>query len=352
MSHRVAVVTTGGTIGSVFSGHTITANTSKSRLRSEIARVCQGKDLAIEVVPALEKMSEDMSPADWLTILETIRGLVESGHKSILITHGTDTMAYTAAAIALYFNDNKDGVKICLTGASYPIEHNESDAGINLEAAFDVVVSEEMPPGVYLAFRANDTAVGVYHGLEITPISYDAYAFGAMYGNLAALYSQGVLNILQPRNFDITADCGFPAANKLKSSGQSIYQAMTYPGMDLSIYSAPPPQSRLIIIDAYHSGTASSEQVAGSIIDFKNKNPHIDMAMACVPSKYMNIPYPSTLAIMKSGVYVYNDFSPLVLYVLAVCRFAAGVQFSDLLDPVSESLLPIMPTKALRRILR
>jgi hypothetical protein len=110
---------------------------------------------------------------------------------------------------------------------------------------------------------------------------------------------------------------------------------MTYPGLDLSIFSTLPATERLIIIDAYHSGTASSERLAGTIIDFKYKNPHIQVAMSCVPTKYLNLPYQSTLAIMDAGVNVYADIPPLPLYVLAACRLAANVSFANLLDPVS-----------------
>jgi glutamyl-tRNA(Gln) amidotransferase subunit D len=335
MSSRVAVVTTGGTIGSVFAQRAIVPDSLGSRLRAEIEGIWQKKSLSVEVFPALEKMSENMAPTDWLVIIQTIRQLIQRGYKSVIVTHGTDTMAYTAAALALYFNHNDSGAKICLTGAFYPLDHPDSDVRINLEAALDVVISERLPPGVYLSFRLSPAAVGIYHGLEINPITYDSTAFSAMYGKVAATYSCGNIDDVLPRVLDFAADCDFPSADKLRIVGQHIYQIVTYPGLDLSIFSTASPINRLIIIDGYHSGTASSERFAGTIIDFKMKNPHIQIALCSVPTKYLSIPYESTLAIIDAGVSVYNDIPPLPLYVLAACRFAAGVPFEHLLDPVS-----------------
>jgi glutamyl-tRNA(Gln) amidotransferase subunit D len=341
MSKRVAVVTTGGTINSVIAGKAIVADTLRSRLRSEIEHIRSTKNLSVDVYPALEKMSEDMAPTDWLIIIQTIQRLISEGYKSIIVTHGTDTMAYTAAAIALYFNNNNENVKICLTGSFYPLEHPESDARTNLEAALEVVVSEKFNSGVYVAFRLNRAVVCIYHGLEISPISYDSSTFGAMYGKVAAIYSNGRIEDIQPRYVDFAANSDFPSNNRLRVVGQYIYQMLSYPGLNLSIFTTPRTEKRLIIIDAYHSGTASSERFAGTIIDFKNKNPHVQIALSCVPTKYLNLPYQSTFKIMDAGVNVYTDISPLLLYVLAACRFAAGVSFESLLDPVSPWLLNV-----------
>jgi|GEM_PF-1321054 len=339
MSKRIAVVTTGGTIGSVTAGRMTVADARRSRLPAEFDYIRSTKNLAVDIRPALEKLSEDMAPTDWLEIITTIDGLIAEGYESIIVTHGTDTMAYTAAAVALYFNNNDKNVRICLTGSFYPLSHQESDARINLEAALEVVGCEKLPAGVYMAFRLNRKEVWVYHGLEISPISHNSLTFGAMSSKPAAVYTNGRIEDIQPRFFDFAADCRFPSKDRLEVVGQYIYQIPSYPGLDLSIFAPSQLEKRLIIIDAYHSGTASSETLPGTIIDFKKSNQQVRVSLSCVPTQYVVEPYKSTFKIMNAGIDVYTDIPPLPLYVLAACRFAADVPFESLLDPVSRWLL-------------
>lgn len=243
-------------------------------------------------------------------------------------------MAYTAAAIALYFNNDPRGVRICLTGSFYVIEHPESDASMNLEAALETVVSQQLPPGVYVAFRSNQTVVNIYHGLEVSPMGHNSKTFCAMYGKAAAAYVNGQIRNTQPRHINLMANCNLPSTDKLRLIGQKIYQIMSYPGLDLSIF-AIRSDRRLIIMDSYHSGTAAS----GTIIDFREKSPNVEIAMSCFSTKYLRTPYQSTLELIKAGVHVYTDIGSLHLYVLAACRYAADIPFDDLLDPVSAYLL-------------
>lgn len=67
----------------------------------------------------------------------------------IVITHGTDTMAETAAVIARTLaNDSKT---IVLTGAMIPIKFGSSDGLFNLGSA--LAFAQTLPPGVYVAMN-------------------------------------------------------------------------------------------------------------------------------------------------------------------------------------------------------
>jgi len=67
----------------------------------------------------------------------------------IVITHGTDTMAETAAVIARKLaNDSKT---IVLTGAMIPIKFGSSDGLFNLGSA--LAFAQTLPPGVYVAMN-------------------------------------------------------------------------------------------------------------------------------------------------------------------------------------------------------
>ena len=80
-----------------------------------------------------------------------MRAAVEAASQTrIIITHGTDTMGETAAALA-----GISGKTIVLTGAMLPEKFRDSDADFNLGMAIAAV--RLSPPGVYVALNGTVT---------------------------------------------------------------------------------------------------------------------------------------------------------------------------------------------------
>jgi L-asparaginase len=90
--------------------------------------------------------SLDMSDADRQAIVQNCRQCEET---KIVVTHGTDTMVDTAAALAIA--GGIDGKTIVLTGAMIPYAFGSSDGMFNLGSALSFV--QTLPPGVYIAMN-------------------------------------------------------------------------------------------------------------------------------------------------------------------------------------------------------
>jgi len=93
--------------------------------------------------------SLDMTEADRELVVRTCAQCPES---RIVITHGTDTMVETAAAIAA----GVPGKTVVLTGAMIPYAFGSSDGLFNLGSALSFV--QVLPPGVYLAMNGQHFA--------------------------------------------------------------------------------------------------------------------------------------------------------------------------------------------------
>jgi L-asparaginase len=100
--------------------------------------------LPLEVRTLMMVDSLDMTADDRELIAEHCRAAPE--HR-IVITHGTDTMAETARAIAA----SVQGKTIVLTGAMVPYKFGSSDGMFNLGSAIAFV--QTLPPGVYVAMN-------------------------------------------------------------------------------------------------------------------------------------------------------------------------------------------------------
>lgn len=137
----IAVVTTGGTIDKAYfdalSAYHV-GDTVVAKLLS-IAQVT----LPCRIVELLRKDSLELTEEDRAKLRETVAGLSE---RRVVITHGTDTMAQSAQALA-----SIGGKTIVLTGALAPARFAESDAPFNLGMAFAAVQS--LPPGVYITMN-------------------------------------------------------------------------------------------------------------------------------------------------------------------------------------------------------
>ena len=95
------------------------------------------------VTSLMKKDSIEMTEADRHLIRDAVE---ECEHDRILITHGTDTMAYTARALAGIPNK-----VIVLTGAMQPARLRVSDAIFNI--GFAIGALQQLEPGVYVAMN-------------------------------------------------------------------------------------------------------------------------------------------------------------------------------------------------------
>ncbi len=100
-------------------------------------------DVTIRTVMMLDSL--EMTDADRALI---VQNCAQSPEDRIVITHGTDTMTDTAAAIAAA---GVSGKTIVLTGAMIPYAFGSSDGLFNLGSALSFV--QVLPPGVYIAMN-------------------------------------------------------------------------------------------------------------------------------------------------------------------------------------------------------
>ncbi len=141
---NILLLTTGGTIASLPGGEGLTPQPAECMSR-EIEHLRSSYRITVEEVMCLD--SSNIHPAQWQHLAETIfaRRLDFDG---IVISHGTDTMAYTASALTFMLPDIDRPV--VLTGSQLPLADILSDGPDNLRTAFAMAAAGH--PGIFLAF--------------------------------------------------------------------------------------------------------------------------------------------------------------------------------------------------------
>ena len=140
---NILLIATGGTIASRETAHGLRPALSGEDVRAAISAV----DAAIEVIDLLALDSTNIAPSHWQTIARKAADC-RTDYDGFIITHGTDTMAYTAAAL-YYMLENIDR-PVVLTGSQRPLGRDGSDAEENLRLAYKAACSSLH--GVCLAF--------------------------------------------------------------------------------------------------------------------------------------------------------------------------------------------------------
>ena len=128
---RILMLATGGTIASCENGHGLSPSiTSDEILRHvpEIGAIC-----TVETIQLMNLDSTNMSPAHWLRISAAIEENYDL-YDGFVITHGTDTMAYTAAALSYLIQNSPK--PIVITGSQKSISLHDTDARTNLLNSF------------------------------------------------------------------------------------------------------------------------------------------------------------------------------------------------------------------------
>ncbi len=129
--HKVYIIGTGGTIASRIDYRTgaVYPYISTEELLQAVPELTQIAD--IEVLELYNIFSEDMTPSHWRRIAEKAAELYAQGAEGVVIAHGTDTMGYTAAALAFAFRETLPG-PLVLTGSQRSSDRPSSDSAFNI----------------------------------------------------------------------------------------------------------------------------------------------------------------------------------------------------------------------------
>ena len=140
MSIRILV--TGGTFDKEYNEHTGQLVFKDTNV-AEMLRLGRSRvEVTIRTLMMVDSL--EMNEADRDLI---VQNCLQSDEDRIVITHGTDTMTDTAAAVAR----DVTGKTVVLTGAMIPYAFGSSDGLFNLGSALSFV--QVLPPGVYIAMN-------------------------------------------------------------------------------------------------------------------------------------------------------------------------------------------------------
>jgi L-asparaginase len=200
-----------------------------------------------------------MIPDDWITLIRALSEVDFTNYDGIVVTHGSDTLAYTAACISFCFAGCPR--PIVMTASSYPLEDPRSNGLRNFANAVDFILDEPLP-GIFVVFE-NDRGESVVHLgtrlMQALPFTdqFDS-TYSVPFGRMADgrfVWNDHPLNptadqLKAPRPRTLSPE-------QIRFSTDILY-IKPYPGLDYRFYDFSRIRPRAVLHDLYHSGTAAA----------------------------------------------------------------------------------------------
>ena len=167
MKKKILFIGTGGTIASEISDEGIHPNIDAEMLLSYAPKIREICD--VDCVSLYNLDSSNLTPRHWVGIAKEIEENFDA-YSGFVISHGTDTMAYTAAALSYMIQ--KSPKPIILTGAQKPIGFDITDSKTNLSDSFTCASDDDMH-GLMIVFNCN--LISGLRALKTRSKTFDAF---------------------------------------------------------------------------------------------------------------------------------------------------------------------------------
>ena len=235
---KILLITTGGTIASLSGSDGLEPHRS-GVMERELEQLRTYYEIAVRDVMCLD--SSNIRPQEWQLIA---RHIFEdrAGFDGIVVSHGTDTMAYTASAIS--FMLPQIDMPVVFTGSQLPLADMLSDGPDNLRTAFSMAASGK--PGVFLAFDRK-VMLGC-RAVKVRASGFSAFEsvnarYAGLVSNLGLVLDETVL----PRRTGAPRLC--------PELDDKVFLLKLTPGLDPAIFDALAAMGyRGIIIEAFGLG--------------------------------------------------------------------------------------------------
>jgi L-asparaginase len=335
---NILVVFTGGTIGSIATGGTInTSDTTSFKLIQLFEQQYENhRQIHFDTIQPLQILSENLAPAAWNTLIEAIEAARPDRYDGIIVTHGTDTLAYTACALSFYFNAAK--TPMLLVSSDYPLDHPKANGLENFICAVEFILQacpepgrRVNQPGVFVPYRNQQQTTQLHQGNRLACSLQLSGDFFSVQGKSYMQFENRQFSLLNPSKQQTQAHIPLKA-----DFSERILMIKPYPGLDYTRFNLDNVDA--VLHDLYHSGTACASPQWGenySLVEFIKRCEKQSIAVYLAPAIKSTEAYQSAQTLMEQGAKTIWNMSIEAAYVkllLAYGNFDDRQEIMDFID--------------------
>ena len=250
---KILMLHTGGTISCTYENGVLSPRADITALTNELFKNCRDVKLTHKALCSV--LSEHTDGRVLNKIIPGVRKHLLSGRfDGVIVTLGSDCLAYTSAAISYAVGLSKTP---CITiSSNLPLSDPNADGILNLKAAVEIIRSKKAS-GVLTVYPQDNGRVAVYRASRVIqqpPYLAAPVSAGELYGTV---YNG---EFIRNEKYSESGDSFIPERPHF-SELSPVFLLHVYPGM---IYPTLPRRTKAVILATYHSGTlntASTETV-------------------------------------------------------------------------------------------
>lgn len=161
---RVSILSTGGTIASKVDYRTgaVTSQFSAGEIAAAIPELEDIANYNARIIYQI--LSENMRADYWMELARAVAEEIRGGSEGVIITHGTDTMMYTAAALSFML---RTPVPVVIVGSQRSSDRPSSDAAMNAICAATVAISDIAEVCVVMHGTTSDSYCAIHRGTRV-----------------------------------------------------------------------------------------------------------------------------------------------------------------------------------------
>ena len=293
---NILLVFTGGTIGSRVEHGTIDTSAAAGfkLLQLFAERDSDPDSVSFKISRPLQILSENLHPRHWRQIIAAIEIEDLSRFDGIILTHGTDTLAFSAAALGLYFN--RLPIPLLLVSSDLPLDNPQANGLPNFLCAVEFI-RQVSQGGAFVPYKNPDQVMRVHIATRLV----SSLPLGSDFLGVQSKAFMSFANGEFIRGESLPCGEGPPISLKSDFSAR-ILLIRPYPGLDYSQFNLDGTDA--VLHDLYHSGTACVSPAWGerhSLIEFIKhcRQRHLQIYLA--PAMKSESAYSSTKELMAHG---------------------------------------------------
>lgn len=331
---NILVVFTGGTIGSIATGGTInTSDTTSFKLIQMFEQYYENhRQIHFDTIQPLQILSENLAPVAWKTLIAAIEAAQPDQYDGIIITHGTDTLAYTACALSFYFNAGK--IPMLLVSSDYPLDHPKANGLDNFICAVEFILQKNQP-GVFVPYRNQQQATQLHQGTRLACSLQLSGDFFSVQGKSYLQFANRQFSLVNPPAQQM------PTQNTLLKAdfSERLLMVKPYPGLDYSRFNLDGVDA--VLHDLYHSGTACASAQWGenySLLEFIRRCEKQGVTVYLAPAIKSADAYQSTQALIEQGAKIIWNMSIEAAYVKLLLAYGNFDDQQEIMDFIAGDL--------------
>lgn len=337
---RILVVFTGGTIGSAPESGAIRPAGEKARklllthFAEERQKACEeyfGRRISFDTACPYEILSENLSGEHLEKLEACIREKGVENYEGIVVTTGTDTLAYSSAAMGYAFADLQ--IPVVMVSANHPLSDKRSNGFSNFEGALLLILSGGHK-GVFCSYDNGDGHFIHYATRLLPQMNYShrvESVMGKVYGRV-----EGMTVRVEKEVLGMEKEPGTVRLSCKNLSGKKPAFIRPYPGI---VYTVPKGCCG-ILLDTYHSGTlpALGDDFQNFMKEAKKQN--VLVFAAGVPE---GLVYETVDRMKEVGMIVLPAASPAAMYMKLWMAADTGTDLRQaLFCPIGHDLVSVM----------